>query len=150
MWKCKNCSERIDENFDNCWKCGFSREGAPAAEGFTPEANGHVDELTSRRATSRARKGKSPSLPASSGWAFWYISGAAILGFFLFFHVMPEPLTIFPKQSPTFANTFVDLDELLRLYNAGNFADQIAMRQTFLFQQLRAKGLIVNKERSEK
>ena len=27
MWKCKGCSEQIENNFDACWKCGHSRSG---------------------------------------------------------------------------------------------------------------------------
>ncbi len=29
MWKCKNCSERNESNFDACWSCGHSRNGSP-------------------------------------------------------------------------------------------------------------------------
>ena len=28
MWICPNCGERIEEQFDACWKCGAGREGA--------------------------------------------------------------------------------------------------------------------------
>lgn len=27
MWKCSRCGERVDDNFDECWNCGASREG---------------------------------------------------------------------------------------------------------------------------
>jgi hypothetical protein len=29
MWKCKNCSEDIESNFDACWNCGYLRKGSP-------------------------------------------------------------------------------------------------------------------------
>ena len=32
MWKCKGCSEQIENNFDACWKCGHSRSGVPSKE----------------------------------------------------------------------------------------------------------------------
>ena len=32
MWKCKNCSEQIENNFDSCWKCGYMRDGSPPKE----------------------------------------------------------------------------------------------------------------------
>jgi hypothetical protein len=52
-------------------------------------------------------------------------------------------MTVFPKESPSFANTFIDLAEYLKQYNSGSFIDQIAIRQTYLFQQLKARGLII-------
>ena len=27
MWACSNCREIIEDQFDSCWKCGWSREG---------------------------------------------------------------------------------------------------------------------------
>jgi len=27
MWKCKNCSEENEDNFDSCWNCGNVKEG---------------------------------------------------------------------------------------------------------------------------
>lgn len=30
MWPCSKCGERIDESFDACWKCGTSKDEAPA------------------------------------------------------------------------------------------------------------------------
>lgn len=29
MWKCKKCGERIEDNFEACWKCGTGKDGAP-------------------------------------------------------------------------------------------------------------------------
>lgn len=26
MWKCENCNEKLEESFDACWNCGFSRK----------------------------------------------------------------------------------------------------------------------------
>lgn len=28
MWKCKKCSEKIEDEFDICWNCGADKEGA--------------------------------------------------------------------------------------------------------------------------
>ena len=33
MWKCRNCTEQIDNDFGSCWKCGFTRDGTPPKEG---------------------------------------------------------------------------------------------------------------------
>ncbi len=27
MWQCVKCREELDDSFDNCWKCGTSKEG---------------------------------------------------------------------------------------------------------------------------
>jgi len=29
MWKCPQCSEEVEEDFDVCWNCGTDREGQP-------------------------------------------------------------------------------------------------------------------------
>ena len=28
MWKCKKCSEKIEDEFDICWNCGADKDGA--------------------------------------------------------------------------------------------------------------------------
>ncbi len=58
-------------------------------------------------------------------------------------------MTVFPKASPSFADTFIDLEDFLKRYNEGSFIDQIAIRQTYVFQQLRAKGLIVQSDKPD-
>jgi hypothetical protein len=73
----------------------------------------------------------------------WSLVVLLVVGFLLFFHVIPTRMTVFPKESPSFANTFIDLAEYLKQYNSGSFIDQIAIRQTYLFQQLKARGLII-------
>ena len=37
MWKCEHCSEQIEDSFDACWSCGYSRDGSPPSEPFEPE-----------------------------------------------------------------------------------------------------------------
>lgn len=37
MWKCKNCSEQLEDDFDSCWNCGYSRDGI-APDGSAKEA----------------------------------------------------------------------------------------------------------------
>lgn len=29
MWKCKHCPEQLEDSFDTCWSCGYSRDGSP-------------------------------------------------------------------------------------------------------------------------
>jgi uncharacterized membrane protein YvbJ len=38
MWKCRNCGEEIDDEFDACWQCGTDRTGQanPEFERATP------------------------------------------------------------------------------------------------------------------
>ena len=66
MWKCKNCSEQIENNFDSCWKCGYSRDGSPPKEGgeVSSEAvlpNGQLlSQVVASSATSRTRATKQP------------------------------------------------------------------------------------------
>lgn len=67
--------------------------------------------------------------------------------FLLFFHIVPKHGVVIPKSYPSFADTFIDIDEYLNRYNRGSFFDKIAIRQSALFQALRAKGII--REESE-
>lgn len=32
IWTCPNCSEEIEPQFDQCWKCGADREGKVAGD----------------------------------------------------------------------------------------------------------------------
>ncbi len=32
MWRCPNCGQQIDDDFDTCWKCGSAQNGARAAD----------------------------------------------------------------------------------------------------------------------
>ena len=32
LWSCPNCSEKIELQFDNCWKCGSNQEGKVQAD----------------------------------------------------------------------------------------------------------------------
>jgi len=41
VWKCVKCGERIEEQFDSCWKCGTDRTGAVAVK---PEVIREVKE----------------------------------------------------------------------------------------------------------
>ena len=31
-WNCKNCNEEIEEQFDSCWSCGFTKSGNKSSE----------------------------------------------------------------------------------------------------------------------
>ena len=42
MWKCKNCNEDIEDDFDICWNCSYDKNGEPLNEKeqfFTNEDN---------------------------------------------------------------------------------------------------------------
>jgi hypothetical protein len=58
MWKCKRCSEKLENEFDKCWNCGCLRDGTHPSESdygiddFSPEQVLPNGELLSRRVTS--------------------------------------------------------------------------------------------------
>jgi len=72
------------------------------------------------------------------------IAVIGIMAFLLFFHIVPAQLTVFPKRSPSFADTFVDVDEYLKRYNDQNFIGMLVMQGSPLHQQLLDRGLIVS------
>ena len=37
MWICKHCSEQLEDTFDSCWSCGYSRDCSPPTETFESE-----------------------------------------------------------------------------------------------------------------
>ena len=39
MWTCSKCYERLEDNFDVCWKCGTSQSGVEDP-GYEPEPSG--------------------------------------------------------------------------------------------------------------
>lgn len=43
MWTCPNCKIEVEPDFDVCWSCGTSRDGAVDPD-FNPEAEGIMDE----------------------------------------------------------------------------------------------------------
>ena len=50
-WKCSNCFEEIDNNFDICWNCGTTREGLinPHFKPVPKEASFCNDEMVIKR-----------------------------------------------------------------------------------------------------
>ena len=72
------------------------------------------------------------------------IAATGIVAFLLFFHIVPAHLTVFPKRSPSFADTFVNVDEYLKRYNDQNFIGMLVMQASPLHQQLADRGLIVS------
>lgn len=38
MWKCSQCKEECEDNFDSCWKCGTARGGSPSAGPLAAES----------------------------------------------------------------------------------------------------------------
>lgn len=75
-------------------------------------------------------------------------AGAALILFMLFFHIVPTHLTVFPKEYPSFANTFISVDDYLNQYNDANFLIKIPMRTSYLFRKLSEKGIIVSESES--
>src|SRR5262249_37160688 len=43
MWNCSKCGEKVEEDFEVCWSCGTTREGAPSPD-FVPEQEGIVGD----------------------------------------------------------------------------------------------------------
>jgi hypothetical protein len=77
------------------------------------------------------------------------IAVTGIVAFLLFFHIVPAHLTVFPKRSPSFADTFVDVDEYLKRYNDQNFIGMLVMQASPLHQQLADRGLIVSTSKTK-
>ncbi len=59
MWKCKRCSEQLENEFDKCWNCGCLRDGSHPSDSndgiddFSPEQVLPNGELLSRRVAAR-------------------------------------------------------------------------------------------------
>lgn len=70
--------------------------------------------------------------------------GALAAGFFLTFHIVPDTLTVFPKDHPSFADTFVDVGQFVKRYNDADLLTRIQMRQTRLFREMDKRSLIVS------
>ena len=45
MWKCKHCSERLEDDFDSCWSCGYSRDGIAPDTSAQEEMKANEKEL---------------------------------------------------------------------------------------------------------
>lgn len=75
---------------------------------------------------------------------FKVIAGFSIasLLFFLFFHIVPDRGAVFPKKSPTFANTFIDVDEYIKKYNNANMLVKAKMKKGYIHQELKERGYI--------
>lgn len=46
MWACSHCGEELEEQFESCWKCGASRDGAidPTFAETVGSVEEHADE----------------------------------------------------------------------------------------------------------
>jgi hypothetical protein len=40
MWICKQCGEKIEDQFDSCWKCASPKAGIPANAPENPNSGG--------------------------------------------------------------------------------------------------------------
>jgi len=76
------------------------------------------------------------------------VLAAAAFVLCLFFHIVPDSLTVFPKEHPTFADTFIDVTDYVKRYNDADLITKISMKQSYIFRKLEEKGLIV-KEHDE-
>lgn len=56
MWKCANCGEQVNQNFELCWNCGTSRDGSERVD-VTPEGEGQIDK---RLPTEEAHNSNAP------------------------------------------------------------------------------------------
>jgi hypothetical protein len=83
MWKCKHCSEQIDDSFDACWSCGYSRDGSPPTEPF--EAQHTADSLGRSFDKPRGKGSKSRDTERANSIAKRYrdayLEARAIIGF---------------------------------------------------------------------
>ena len=146
MWKCNHCKKTVDAELIDCWNCGYSQEGLPPGTEVLSQIKEVKEEQKLERENEKYRadrlknKASSLRLPA--------IAVAGIFMFLLFFHIVPAHLTVFPKRSPSFADTFVDVDEYIKRYNDQNFLGMLAMQATPLYQQLAERGLIVSKSKT--
>ena len=46
MWKCPNCNEEIEEQFDSCWSCGRSQDGRESDQPVVEEQNRTINEMS--------------------------------------------------------------------------------------------------------
>jgi hypothetical protein len=40
MWKCSNCGEQVEDDFETCWNCGFDKDGTASI----PSQNFNLEE----------------------------------------------------------------------------------------------------------
>ncbi|MDM4766159.1 hypothetical protein [Pelomonas sp. SE-A7] len=55
MWKCKQCSKSIEEEFDACWSCGYSKSGLPPDQSVRAESAENRAEIARGKNMSRPR-----------------------------------------------------------------------------------------------
>ncbi|MCV2352623.1 hypothetical protein LNV09_00450 [Paucibacter sp. B2R-40] len=55
MWKCKHCSKSIEDEFDACWSCGYSKEGIPPDKSINSESAENRAELAREKNKSNAK-----------------------------------------------------------------------------------------------
>ncbi|MFA5974690.1 MAG: hypothetical protein WC859_00815 [Elusimicrobiota bacterium] len=70
--------------------------------------------------------------------------------FCAFFYVVPEALVVFPKEQPSFANTFVDVKAVVKRLNEANFFERIILEHNYLVKELRKRKFIVENQDEEK
>jgi hypothetical protein len=77
----------------------------------------------------------------------WIIVGVVL--FFLSFHIVStkEGSVYIPKQHLSFADTMVNLDDMLTRYNEADFASR--MQDVYLVERLIREGLIIKKDPTE-
>lgn len=83
MWKCSNCEELIEDNFDTCWNCGYRKDGTQdasfARDLDAPDASHQPAESISQNAKSPPKRdGIVYSLFAD--FALLFGQGCALIG----------------------------------------------------------------------
>ena len=83
MWKCKHCSEQIEDSFDACWSCGYTRDGTPPAEPFVAEETGESlgPEFDKPRGKGSKSQDANRATAVAKRYRDAYIEARAIIGF---------------------------------------------------------------------
>lgn len=56
MWKCKHCAKDVDQDFDVCWNCGYSKNGKPPSKEVRDQLRATQDEQKADRESEQASR----------------------------------------------------------------------------------------------